>query len=261
MTLEEYINNPEGKGASNTPYRGMYNQYYTQELDKLILKVNGKIEYHLYVNGDRYYILFKIPHHTYENFFYDVVFEFSTNNNSYKIARDLKKYDVKFFSNDPSFMFTWCYAYNKAGLLIPNLKKKAATEALTMAPKVRNPSESTGYDKYIYYGYLLIKLYNLFDKEEFKLNAKPYVGLSSSVMHAKDKYNERLKKEEEYKKMAKGKKDTLEKHANANTFDNSNKEQLISRTPIVGAVKPTRVEDRIHHTTRVVPSVKRSKKI
>lgn len=261
MTLEEYINNPEGKGASNTPYRRMFNQYYTQELDRLILKVNGKIDYHLYLNGDRYYILFKIPHHTYNNFFYDVVFEFSTSNNSYKVARDLSKYDVKFFSNDPSFMYTWCYAYNKAGLLIPDLKKKAAKEALTMAPKIRNPSESTGYDKYIYYGYLLIKLYNLLDKEEYKLNAKSYSMLSSSVMNAKDKFNERNKKAEEYRKMAKAKKDTLAKHATENNFDNTDKDKLINRTPVVGTVKPTRVVDRIHHSMRVVPSVKRSKKI
>ena len=173
MTFDEYINNPQGKGASNNPGRGMYEQYYTGELDKLLLKVNGKIEYVLYTHHDRFFIKFKIPHHTYQDFFYDVVVEFYTNNNALKVGRDLKKYDVRFYSNDPSFTFTWAYAFNKNGLLIKELRNKCSRLSLTQAPVVRNPSESAGYCKYIYYAYLLTKLYSLFEKSVFTSGGKP----------------------------------------------------------------------------------------
>ena len=80
MTFEEYINNPAGKGASNTPNKDMYRQYYTSQLDNLLLKENGKIKYNLYINGEKYYILFNIPHSKYQNLFYEVLVDMKTQN-------------------------------------------------------------------------------------------------------------------------------------------------------------------------------------
>ena len=260
MTFEEYIRNPAGKGASNTPNKGMYEQYYTGELDKLLLKVNGKIDYTLSAHGEKYYILFKIPHHTYDNFFYDVVIEFSANNNAIRVNPDLKGYDVKFFSNDPSFTFTWAFAFNKSSLLIKEFKSKASPLSLKMNPTVRNPSESTGYNKYIYYAFLLTKLYGLFEKSKYTLGGKPFSVLNNMVSSANAKFEERKKKEEEYKKLPKGKKDNIEKQHVVNTVDNTDTSKLVSKTHKVQTTEKVAAVKR-SNLIKNVTKVKRSKRI
>ena len=258
MTFEEYINNPSGKGAANMPARYMYEQFYTEELDKLLLKINGKIEYNLFVDREKYYIRFKIPHHTYENFFYDVVIEFSTDDNALRVVRDLKKYNVKFFSNDPSFTFTWAYAFNKNGLLIPSLRSKCSRKSLSEAPVIRNPSETTGYCKYIYYAYLLTKLYNLFEKSEFTLKSKSISILGGTVVNADKKYEQRLTAQKEYSKLTKAKKENLE-HDNArNTRSNTNPDYLIGLSATVRNTKKITPKS---NTTRVIPKTNKTKKI
>lgn len=236
MTFEEYIKNPAGKGASTAPNRQMVEQFYTQELDKLLLKVNGKIDYNLYINGSKYYVSFKIPHHTYDKFFYDVVIELSTSDKALGAVRDLKKYDVKFFSNDPSFTFTWAYVFNQNDMLIPALRQKCSPIALKQAPIVRNPSETMGYNKYVYYAYLLMRLYNLFDKAEFDLKRKPYSTLSSSIVNADRKFEERKKAEEAYKKKPKGAKENIARKEKSKVLDASDP-HMIKKTPMVGKTK------------------------
>ena len=260
LTFEEYINNPQGKGASNTPGRGMYEQYYVGELDKLLLKVNGKIEYHLYTNHGRFFIKFKIPHHTYPDFYYDAVVEFYTEENSYKVLPDLKKYDVKFYSNDPSFTFTWAYAFNKNNLLIRELRNKCSRQSLTQPPVVRNPSESPGYAKYIYYAYLLTKLYNLFDKAQFTLKGKPLSSLTGSIMSSDAKFQQREKAQRDYAKFSQAKKDNIE-HANTkNTLDNTTKDILIGKTPFTNKTRVIDPSNKVIKNTSLVGHVKHTKR-
>lgn len=260
-TFEQYINNPAGKGASNTPNKGMYEQYYVAELDKILLKVNGKVNYNLYIDGQKYYIAFKIPHSQYKDFFYDVVVEFYTDDNAIKVLKDLKKYNVRFFSNDPSFTFTWAYAFNKQDLIIKKLKSKLSPLSLKQAPVVRNPSESTGYNRFLYYAYLLAKLYNLFDKAEYTLKSKPLSSLPSTIMSSDKKLEERKKKEEEYKKQPKSKKENEQIENRTKTPENISSDKLITKTPMT---KKTKFTDRLNGgitKSKTTSRVKFTKKI
>lgn len=186
ITFDDYIKNPMGKGAANNANKDMYKQFYSSELDKLLLKEGGKISYNLYINRDMYYIHFRIPDAKLDKFYYDVVIEFYTKDNALKVTRDLNKYCVNFFSNDPSFTFTWCYAFNKEDLIIDDLKSKCSRLALTKAPDIRNPNYEVGYNKFLYYAYLLIRLYGLFDKTKFETVAKPYSTLKAAIVNAQD---------------------------------------------------------------------------
>lgn len=57
---------------------------------------------------------------------------------------------MQLYSNSPSFIFTYCYVYNQAGMIIEKLKDKLPIEALTKFPEVRNPVGSFGYEKSTY---------------------------------------------------------------------------------------------------------------
>lgn len=155
MTLQQYVSNPTGKGTGYVAKRAIIKQGLNQTFIKL-LRESRKAFYavpYVYSNGD---ILFyvKVPSETYKenHISYDVLFLIE-----YDQRKERKNREVKFFSNCPAFIFTYCYVYNKNGLLISKLKNKFPIEALTKPPEIRNPIESLGYEKstYIAASYLL----------------------------------------------------------------------------------------------------------
>ena len=64
-------------------------QLYTKKFDEMMLRVNGKINYTLYKNTNEKYVLYiMMPSEKDENIFYDVVIEFTTNDD---VQKDLIK--------------------------------------------------------------------------------------------------------------------------------------------------------------------------
>ena len=116
MTLEEYIANPMGKNnATFTPLmRESVKKSYKAKFDNVMLRENGKIGYYLYKDNknNAYYIHLKIPSEVIENFYYDVVFKFFTSSDQDTGGgKNLEKYQVQFFSNDPAFVYTYAYVF------------------------------------------------------------------------------------------------------------------------------------------------------
>lgn len=137
MTLEQYVNNPTGKGSAFVAARsaikfGLNNTYI--KLLREYRKQFYAVPY-IYKNGD---ILFyvKVPSEDYKNnkIAYDVLFLLEYDKDK---KRRLRK--MRLYSNSPSFIFTYCYVYNKEGLIIDKLRDKLPYEALTKAPVIRNP--------------------------------------------------------------------------------------------------------------------------
>ena len=58
--------------------------------------------------------------------------------------------NAKFFSNSPSFIFTYAYVFNQKSILVDKFKQKLPNQCLTQPPVIRNPIESLGYEKSIY---------------------------------------------------------------------------------------------------------------
>lgn len=164
-SFEEYINNPSGRGSAVMAVgREAIHEDFTRKLTTLESS-KGKVTYKSIRSGDGkvYYIDFKIPSDSTDNFFYDTVVEFtlvpSTNDTS------IRNYNVRFFSNDPSFVYTYGYAFKTHGLLISGLEKKLPFRALNQKANTRNPDNTVGYSKNIYFAYLIMVRDNLFDKQ------------------------------------------------------------------------------------------------
>ena len=218
MTFQQYIDNPLGKKSAVFSQRDMYKDLYTKKYGAVLLRENGSFTTRMYYDkkNDRYFMHMKVPSEVVEKFYYDVVIEFYPIDGTNATQNDLTNYGVRFFSNDPSFAFTYEYVFNKNDLFIKELKSRGSKLALKNRPEERNPYEIPGYVKSLYFCYLHMKNKSLFNKAYWKQYAIEYsasklllnientdkkvadrqrLGLEVSRKKAKEKqkeYNERV---------------------------------------------------------------------
>ena len=175
-----------GKGSSVVVNQmEMYKAYYTKKFDELMVRENGKIEYKLYKakTKDAYAIYLKIPSESTEKFYYDVVIEFTSKTGSQYTT--LEKYDIRVYSNDQSFIYTFAYAFNKNKMFITELSSKMNKMALTEPPKERTPKLKIGYVKTIYFAYIFMKRFGLLTKLRFAgAETLSYTKISANIMSA-----------------------------------------------------------------------------
>ena len=202
MAFSQYISNPTGMGTAVMSYRKMYEDLYHDKWNKIMTREMGKIEYNLYKDKKARYAHIKVPSETVENFYYDVVIRFDNS------ANKLDECNVQFFSNDPSFNYTFAYAFKKNKLTIPELESKMSKEALRTPAKEKNPQNIIGYVKVFYFAYIFMSEKGFFYPTRFDAEAKPYSKaiLLSKVM-GEEKLEERInaakKKEDKKNKTAK----------------------------------------------------------
>ena len=140
MTFKQYIENPLGKRNAVFSQRDMYKALYTDKFDKLFLREAGKINFRMYYDdNDKFYIHIKIPSEGVKNFYYDAVIMFYTDDAAVHSQPTLENYNVKFFSNDPAFVFTYLRVFLKNDLFFEDLKVKSSKLALKEDTKQNNP--------------------------------------------------------------------------------------------------------------------------
>ena len=215
ITYDDYIKNPMSKENAVFSHREMYAGMYKDKLNKIMVRENGEVKYFLYTSSDKYYVYIKIPSEIVPEFYYDVVIEFSPNST---ISRSIKDYNVKCYSNDPSFVFTFAHAFIENGLFINELQPKMSKEAISNVAKEKNPSNQVGYVKSLYFAYLIMKDRGLFDKIKFESEASPLNlrDLLSKIEDADIKVSKRTEAGANLKKNKNTKKPTNDKERNSN---------------------------------------------
>lgn len=258
MTFQQYIENPLGVKNAVFSQRDMYKQLYTQKFDAIFLREAGKINYSLFYDKgkDQFYALIKVPSEVVPKFYYDVVIKFSTKDNGLRTGNSLTGYDVRFFSNDPAFVFTYERVFLKLDMFVEECKAKASKIALKRDPKEKNSYGIPGYVKSIYFAYLFMKRSNLFSKAMYYQVGKAYrqKDLVNQIEPSDRKIADRqLKGEEEAKKLAKEKRATRDRAIsdakakqsvlNGQARNHTNPVKITSTTKTVkpvGVVKKTR---------------------
>lgn len=195
MTFKEYINNPLGKANSVISHREMYRNLYTEKLDKIMVRENGKVEYTLYQTSKSYICHIKVPSEVIDKFYYDVVVEFSKT----KGEKDLSNAEVKFYSNDPSFVFTFAHAFIKNKMFIDKLEDMMSKLAVKNRAVEKNPSNQVGYVKSLYFAFLLMNKKGLFSTIKYTAHGKTYSDkiLKSNIIHADEKIKSRQEAQDE----------------------------------------------------------------
>ena len=147
INLRQYIDNPyRGSAflASRKAIKAGLNQTFIELLRTHRMKFFA-VPY-IYENGD---ILFhvRVPSEEYKfnKLHYDVLFKIENDPSQRYSMRN-----VKFFSNSPSFIYTYAYVYYHDDIMIDEFASKLPILAITVPPEVRNPVESLGYEKSTY---------------------------------------------------------------------------------------------------------------
>ena len=257
MSFEQYIANPMGKRNAVFSQRNMFKQLYTEKFDKIFLREAGKINYTLYVDvkKDRYVAHIKVPSETVKDFYYDAVILFYSNDAAIKSSPSLHGYFVKFFSNDPAFVFTYLKVFLDNDLFLEDLKPKASKLALTQDPKIKNPYKVPGYSKILYFAYLFMKSKNLFAKHMYTSYGVPYTSkkLLENVEHADKKISDRQELgEQQAKEQAKQKKEDRKIQSQTRNIDSpSGNVKAVTQTKTTGFVNKTKSTNTVK-TTRTV---------
>lgn len=126
---------------------------------------------------DNYFILVKIPsesntEYKSDKIFYDVIIELSPPNKSYLNNESVRDYDVRVYSNCPSFTYTFTYVYYKKDALIKMPKGAYTRKALSKAPKVRNPLLLFGIEKTLWFAICYIDKNRLFKRSNLEALVK-----------------------------------------------------------------------------------------
>ena len=249
LTLEQYISNPS-KGVMTSTMREAARSNYIKKFNELLLREHSVINYFLYKDekNNRFIARFKIPSEAIKNFYYDTVLEFTANNDVAEAGQNLFKYNVRFYSNDPAFVYQHAYSLKVNGMLIPEFERKMSQKALIEPAKEKNPYNLVLYIKTIYFAYLFMKLRSLNQLDKFimqasDLNIDTVVG---SVENADTKINERenagakLQK----KKSAQLQKERKEKQESKN-IKNTTKIKTTKTTGTIANTKFTKVSKKI----------------
>ena len=245
MTFEEYIGNPAGKSAvfTATAREAMRNSY-KQKYDAIMVREHSHIDYTLYKNkNNRYLAYIKIPSEIIEKFYYDVLIEFYADSNIQSAGNNLMKYNVRFWSNDPSFVYTYAHAFLENDMLITELKSKMSKQAIKKEAKERNPFNQIGYVKSIYFAYLLLLSKGLFntntfsnasDKLDFNLIKSNIIDADQKIFQRQEAQNKlnKTKKKEKIKK--ENIKDNIENNIAVSKI---NKIKSVSNTNRISSIK------------------------
>lgn len=237
ITAMQFLKNPTGKGSATVARRDRIIYDMRQRFSYLYKNSRRQFKLEVYKHSDLYYFYFKIPSEEIHDYGlnYDVIIEFSPPNEKVALTHDLNKYNIRFISNSPNFMFTYGYLYNKEKLLISWLSHKLGKKALTEEPVVRNPQQEFGFEKSVYFALLYLEL----NPKEMKRPS--YLSVENRNLITQKFPNSELKlKENQQKKKIKNQK---EKSKKKNTSKNSSRETSAERKlrktkPINTKVKP-----------------------
>lgn len=263
MTFNKYIGNPTG-GTSAITNRKMYKNLYTEKFDILMVRENGELKFKVYKAkdfNDTHYIHFKMPSETCSGIYYDTVIQLSTTSKEAKSSANLRGYNIKFYSNDPAFVYSFAHAFNKNGLFIQDLKDKMSRQALRDVAKVRNPKDDIFYVKSLYFAYLAMDRYNLFDRKTLDDRAEKYSRgvMRRDIMHSEDKLVEINDAKEKAKK---GKQDSkandIKKYNDKRNQDVKSKQSNITNTSKVSKIIKKTPTTKSSKTTKIVGMKRKS---
>lgn len=227
ITMKNLLQNPSGTQSAYFARRDLIIANLEDRYYKLA-KVK-KLNLDIYTDKGDYFFHLKVPSEKFtEDLEYDVVLQFIPVGGSTG-DMTISNYTIKMFSNSPNFMFTYAYVFNKDGVLVDFTKKKLSEQCLRDEPKVKNPLQSYGFEKSVYFSLLYLKENRLTYKSSLaqakKLDTKSILkNIVSSedklkeynILDAKEKEERKKQREEEKKKKEAEKKKVVQSRTKVN---------------------------------------------
>ena len=235
ITLDQYILNPMGRrnAVMNAVAREAIASDYLKRYARVMMREHSIMKHTLYKDErhNRYIAHIKVPSETVSKFYYDIVLEFTANEDVKAGGEDLFKYNCRFFSNDPAFVYTYAHVFKEDEIFYTDLRSKMSKVALKKAPTETNPSNTVGYVKTIYFAYLFMRSRDLNNRSKFTAQAIP-MNLKRLVSEVEDVDDKITARQEEGAKLQKEK-----------TKEKRNEDKLVKnakRVENTTAIKPIR---------------------
>jgi hypothetical protein len=240
VTMNRLLQNPSGPYSAYFARRDLtiknLNERYLQ-----MLKDKKEFKLEIFKEKDDYYFYFKVPSEKYDKLFYDVVIKFTPVESQSNFDLTFNNYAVNLFSNSPNFMFTYAYVYNEDGILVDFLKDRISQQALNEPPNIKNPIQSYGFEKSVYFALLYIRHNRFHVKSSINHRTKPLdrKKLHKAVDSSEDKlkqYNRAKANEKSLKDSQKIKKKPV---AESEKTSYNKKVQRLSEVSLEGRVQKT----------------------
>lgn len=229
FTLKSFLTNPTGDAGTQAIARKSTLEAYEVKLRTLLKSNKTKLKINYLKVEDSLFMHLEIPSETFDKFFYDVLIEFENFEDS---QTTLETNRINFFSNSPSFAYTYAHTFQVFGISIIDLSNKFPDKIFTELPKVRNPDYHTFYEKTITFALIYIRDNSLTTVSNFKskIQKLPASKLGKGIISLEDKMTlyaalksgEARKKKAEKRKLVR-KETTSGKKKNTTSKDLNNK--------------------------------------
>lgn len=207
FTVGSFLSNPTGDIGSASMGRKHAFEAAHKEY-KQLLSDGKKFSFGYFRVGNDIILKVKVPSSTFDDFHYDVLFKFE--NPGEEIPRHLDPLTISFFSNAPSFNFSYAYVFNFFHNLIPETTKLFDKKAINEYPKERNPDMVTFYEKsitqallYIVDNKLMDTATTIFRNSVVKTTMGKVLATVTTVQNKLDEYKKLTKIASERKKKEK----------------------------------------------------------
>lgn len=245
QSLREFIDNPMGKGSNALSSRHIIKEDLNRRFERLVKEKAIKLE--IYKDTISYYFHFIIPSESKRQNTYDVVLKFMVTEEEKHVLSDknLNRYPVVFFSNSPSFTYTFAHSFRMYGLLVEELKTKYEKQVFDKLPITRNPGDIINYEKTIYFAArhlmlspeLMTKHYIDTKGKPFHLNAfKQKIRNTDQIQLEYQKEKRRVEKEKkkstQTEQVTKRNSGTIDKTIGRAKYENS-KGKISARSKII----------------------------
>lgn len=252
MTILDYYTNPYGKGSTFVNVKKMKEDFELR-YDKMLANEHTKLVSKVYRRGRKdkaeFFILVRIPSESIRDLYYEVVVQLLPTKETIH-AKTINNYRVRFFSNTPSFVFTFAYTYNIHNLIVEDCKPKFSKDSLRNSPIIRNQHNMVGLEKSVYYAchYIMNNLSDLdmLNRVAHEYNPKKFLELISDTDEKLQEYRvmQRIAKEKEAKEKSSSQvirrtQKENEKYPKART---PRTEKSTGKSPITGRAKKAKVK-------------------
>lgn len=203
LSMNQLITNPAGKHTGMVAARKDIIENMNSRFSRLVNDQTKKFTTRIYSDDTRSFYVFhiKVPteQKTTEDLRYDVIIHVTIPEGVDKPI-SLFNYPCMVYSNSPAFAFTYAYVLNKLGFVPPYMvTKKMTEESKKTSPEKRNPFETIGFEKSLFFAISYIKMNNYmsvntisrfikkFDEKAVLQNIKAFDDKLAEVQHAKQK--------------------------------------------------------------------------
>ncbi len=216
QNIDEFLHNPMGKNNNAIVGRELIKKDLISRYKHILGDKTKKITVNAYKDKTSYFFHMVIPTESKERRnTYDVCLKFILDEEGLVANdKDIRRYNVLFFSNCPSFVFTYAYAFNFYGAFLTDLSNKYPSKVFSNMPVERNYALVLNYEKSIFFAlHYLTENTKYLNKSSLDLLTKPLshailngIRKSDVILQEIKKEQARIQMEKKDKNKEKGKK-------------------------------------------------------